>query len=319
MKKIIDDEQMIIEISDLYYNQDVKQSDIAKRFQISRPTVSKMLQLAKKYGIVKVQISNVMDRNYFKLERQLEERYNLKDVIIVNTKKDAYDQKDELGKATAIYLSRVIQEGDTIGISMGTTLSHVAKFVNQAIRYPNVTFIPLIGGVGQVKADLHANFLAESLAKAHGGQFLPFHAPAVVSRHQTKMELLKEDSVCRVFEKMQHINIALLAIGNLASDATASKAGYYSYEQLKVLKERGAVGDVCMRFYDKHGNTKVFQSNQNVIAVELEELKGKSKIITIFAGIEKVYSAHGLLKGGLTDTIILDYECALALYDIEES
>ncbi|MFI3174687.1 MAG: sugar-binding transcriptional regulator [Bacillota bacterium] len=317
MKKIIDDEQTLIEISDLYYNQDLTQSEIAKRFQISRPTVSKMLQLAKKYGIVKIQISNVMDRNFFKLERKLQEKYNLKEVIIVNTKEDATEQKDELGKATAIYLSRIMKEDDIVGVSMGTTLSHIAKFVNHTVPYSKVTFIPLVGGLGQIEADLHANILAESLAKAYGGQFLPFHAPAVVSRYQTKMELLQEDSVRCVFEKIKKISIALLAIGNLASDSTILKAGYYSESKFQRFKEQGAVGDICLKFYDIHGNMNQFKSNENVIAVDFEELKEKSYTVALFAGVEKVFAAYGLLKGKLTNCIILDYECAKALYEME--
>ncbi len=318
MKKIVDDERRIIQICDMYYNQEKTQSEIAKELQISRPTVAKMIAVAKECGIVKIMISSVSGRNYFDLERKLEEKYQLKEVIIVDTKEDEQEQKDELGKAAAMYLSRIMREGDVIGVSMGSTLGHIAKFVDQKLPYKNVTFLPILGGVGQTKNDLHANFLAESLAKAYGVDCLYFHAPAVVSRVQTKTELMKETSIQTVLNHIRKMNIVLLAIGNLEYTSTMLKAGYYSNEVLDRHKKQGAVGDICMKFYDADGNMEDFEINQNVISTKFSELKEKPYTITLFTGVRKVRAVYAALKGKLTNTIILDYATAKALFSMED-
>ena len=48
----------LVEISRLYYERDLTQAEIAKRMNISRPAVSKLLQEARLRGIVKIDIKS---------------------------------------------------------------------------------------------------------------------------------------------------------------------------------------------------------------------------------------------------------------------
>lgn len=314
MKKIIDDERVILRVCDLYYNYDKKQSDIAKELGISRPTVSRMLSMAKEKGIVKIIISDLSGRSYFELERKIEEKFDLKCVIIVSKKNDAFEQKDEIGKATAEYLTRIVKEGSVVGVSMGTTLTHVAKFIDSRIYYRKLMFVPLLGGVGQIETELHSNYVAESLAKKFGGRSILFHSPAVVSRFETKEALLNEDSIKRVFKKIENLDIAIVGIGTLHNDSTILKAGYYSEKLLKELKENGAVGDICLRFFDKYGDSSHMEINDNVVGVSLNRLKTVPYSIGVACGIEKADSIIGALKGKLVNVLIIDEECAQEVY-----
>ena len=54
MRKVIDDPRLMVRVCDLYYNQGISQQQIAKDLNLSRPTVSRVLALAREQGIVKI-------------------------------------------------------------------------------------------------------------------------------------------------------------------------------------------------------------------------------------------------------------------------
>ena len=147
-KNIIEDERMMLRVSDMYYNKNMSQQDIANKLSISRPTISKLLSAAR--------------------EQLLEEKYDLKEVFIVETLEDTAETKALMGKAAAQYLSRIIRDGDVIGVTMGTTVAQIAPHANNSY-HSNLTFVPLIGGIGTVATELHSNYIAESMARAFGG------------------------------------------------------------------------------------------------------------------------------------------------------
>ena len=54
MRKQDDKISRLVNIARLYYEEDKTQSEIASRYQISRPMVSKLLEEARKLGIVTI-------------------------------------------------------------------------------------------------------------------------------------------------------------------------------------------------------------------------------------------------------------------------
>ncbi|MGL4549375.1 MAG: sugar-binding transcriptional regulator, partial [Eubacterium aggregans] len=67
-KNIIDDERMMLRVSDLYYNHRLGQQDIALNLGISRPTISKLLKAARDVGIVQITVSDINGRKHYQME-----------------------------------------------------------------------------------------------------------------------------------------------------------------------------------------------------------------------------------------------------------
>jgi deoxyribonucleoside regulator len=318
-KNIIDDERMMLRVSDLYYNHDMSQQDIAKKLNISRPTISKLLKSARDIGIVQITVADLTGRKYYQLEQRLEEKFGLKEVFIVESSESADETKRAVGTAGVMYLSRIIREGDTVGVSMGTTLSALSTVASQIQKtfYSNLTFVPLIGGIGTVENDLHCNNIAESMAKAFGGYYFPIHAPAMVSRIKTKTELMKENSIHRVFKKASHLNIALVGIGYPDADSTIIKTGYFTQEMIAALRKENICGDICMNFYDETGNIDNYEYNQKVIGINIASLRNVPYSIGICCGAKKMPAIHGAINGGFINVLITDYSAAAALDSLE--
>ena len=205
MKKISGDLRLIYKCCTLYYEDQLSQQEIAKVLEISRPTVSRLLKEAKEREIVKIEINHQCNSGFHSLEREAEKKFGLKEVIIVSDKNDAYNQKLEIGNATAKYLERTLKNNDYVGVSMGTTIKEIARFVDYN-ESSNITFIPLIGGVGQVGIDIHPNQIVMELAKAFNGNIKLLHAPAVLSDKNVKENLKQDKGIKEILEEIQSLH-----------------------------------------------------------------------------------------------------------------
>lgn len=135
MKKIVDDWRLIYKVCSLYYEDDMRQQEVSDYLGISRATVSRMLQKGKESGIVRVEVINPVQFSYNKLEKALERKYGLKEVIVVES--SALDTKTEsvsrMYERAALYLSQFFKDGDWIGVTMGHTLHNIVK-TNPGVR-----------------------------------------------------------------------------------------------------------------------------------------------------------------------------------------
>ncbi|PKM48165.1 MAG: transcriptional regulator, partial [Firmicutes bacterium HGW-Firmicutes-6] len=267
MKKVVDDERLMVKICEMYYNQDINQKLIAKELGLSRPTVSRILQNARERGIVKIIIDPIFGNNYVDLEKKLESRYGLKEVFIVDMKQDNRDQKDELAKATANYLERLIKDDTIIGVSMGSSIGQIYRFVSKGTS-KRVTFIPLIGGIGHLGMELHSNTIVEALAKAFGGVSYLLHAPARVTGVKIKEELMKEPDIRRIIKMGDGLDVAVVGIGVPNRGSAIMATGYYDEKDMEIMRQKNVVGDVCMQFFDINGSTEAFEADNCVIGVD---------------------------------------------------
>lgn len=194
MRKVIDDPRLMVRVCDLYYNQGISQQQIAKDLNLSRPTVSRVLALAREQGIVKISISNVDAVEHWELERKLEKEYGLQEVIIVGENSSEDKMKEALGEAAARYLEYTIKDRNTVGVSMGSTLYEVISHVMHP-EAKRVTFVPIVGGVGRVRMELHANSLAESLSRIYDGKFVPLHARACFKQEYSRGAFERRDFI----------------------------------------------------------------------------------------------------------------------------
>lgn len=315
VKKVVDDERLMVKICEMYYNQELNQKIIAKELGLSRPTVSRILQNSKERGIVKIIINPIFENNYVDLEKKLEMQYGLKEVFIVETKGDNRDQKDELARATANYLERLVKDDTVVGVSMGSSIGQVYRFVSKGLS-KKATFIPLIGGIGHLGMELHSNTIVEAMAKAFGGSFFLLHAPARVSSVSMKTELMKEDDIRQIIKKTDSLDIAVVGIGVPNRGSAIMATGYYNEKDMEKMRSKNVVGDVCMQFFDVTGNTEPFEVENNVIGMDIKKLRKVPHSIGVASGMEKAEAIKGAIRGGYVNVLVTDIECGKKLLDI---
>ena len=312
MKKIVTDVRLMIKVCDMYYNQNLNQQKIASALAISRPTVSRLLSSAREEGIVKISISNLEEIRYWELERQLEDRYGLREVLIADSPENESEEFDLLGSLAAHYVVSKIKAGNIVGVSMGRTLRRMIDHIDHP-DVADVTVVSMIGGLGDLRTELHSNSIAESLARVYDGTFIPLHAPARVSTRKMRDDLMKEGSLSRAVQYIKHIDVALLGIGYPNEYSSIAATGYFEEEDVERLKAKVVAGDICMQFYDINGSTAPFRTENNVVGADIRTLHRIPLRVGIAGGEEKFPSICGAVRGKYINVLITDITCARML------
>src|SRR5687768_9498309 len=155
---LVDQYRLLGRIARLYYEQDLTQLEISKRLRLSRQKVQRMIQQAKARGVVRISIAPLVG-TFANLEEGLESRFNLREVVVVETTSpdDQQTISREIGTAAADYLLRVIKPDERVVISWGSTVKAMVDALSgQSQRIDNVTVIQGLGGLGNPGHESHA-------------------------------------------------------------------------------------------------------------------------------------------------------------------
>ncbi|MDF2563771.1 MAG: Sorbitol operon transcription regulator [Massilibacillus sp.] len=320
MKKIIDDTRLIYKCCSLYYEDEMSQQGICDYLGISRPSVSRMLKLGKDQGIVKIEVVSPYNFTFGKLERELEKKFSLREVIVVDSsplETGTERISSNLGEETLNFLSRTLDEGEVVGVSMGMTLQNVIR-AKSAIDEPiECTFVPIVGGVGQSRVDIHSNYIASEFSKLFHGECVQFFSPAVFSNVTILEGFLNEKAVRNIFNIYKSVTTVIMGIGITQRGAsTLLETGYIDENELDSFVKDGAVGDISLQFFDKNGSTEKFRKfNQRVAGMPIEQLKKVPKRIGIAGGSHRADAVLGAIHGGFVNILITDIDCARLLID----
>lgn len=311
-----DDRRTMAKIATLYYFEGWTQAKIAKKYNVSRPVISKVLQKAKDNGIIEIYIKDENIHN-IELERKLEKKFNLKEAIVVSTQNVSKEMINKtVGVASASYIKRIMDDHPRIGISWGTTIASVVEEFPY-IKKENAYIVPLVGGMGTKGVQIHVNQLAYELAKKVNGTCTYLYAPAMVKTKELRNRLIETEDIASVLHEGTNVDLALVGIGTPYSHSTMKEIGYLNEDEIENLNQLGIVGDIGSKFFDYNGNEHLFDLNERVIGIELEQLKQIKKVVGIAYGAYKADSIYAALKNSYINVLITDDAAAEKILEIE--
>jgi DNA-binding transcriptional regulator LsrR (DeoR family) len=107
--------------------------------------------------------------------------------------------------------------------------------------------------------------------------------------------------------QLDRVTVALVGIGALEpSRLLASSGNVFAPRELDKLRRKGAVGDVCLRFFDATGAPIQSDMDERVIGMTLEQLRAVKKTIGIAGGRRKYEAILGALRGRWVNVLITD-------------
>lgn len=297
--------RMMTKVATLYYFDGWTQAKIAKKYGVSRPVISKVLQRSRDEGIVEIYIK---DENIhtIEFEQLLEQKYNLQEAIVVSTANLSKEMiLKSLGKAAASYISNNIKDHMKLGISWGRTLASVVEeFPFQ--KRKSMLIVPLVGGMGRNNVQIHANQLAYRLANKVNGDCTYLYAPAIVETSELKERLIESEDISSVLQEGKNVDMAVIGIGNPYKESTMKEIGYVKKDDIEELKSSGVIGDINSKFFDSSGKQTKISLNERVIGIDLEELKEINKVIGVVNGEHKVECTKTALAKDYIDVLITD-------------
>ncbi|HWQ11483.1 MAG TPA: sugar-binding transcriptional regulator [Roseiflexaceae bacterium] len=309
-----DELRLIAKVARLYYEHGVRQTDIAAQLDLSQTTVSRLLKRAEEEQIVRITVSVPLGA-YTELEEELEAAYGLKEAIVVDTGEDDEQILRDLGAAAAYYVETTLKPGEVIGISSwSATLLAMVDAMHPLPRSSSAQVVQILGGVGNPAAEVHAAHLTRRMATLTrgGATFLP--APGVAGSAETA-RIYHEDPFVRAATALfDQVTLALVGIGAVEpSKLLASSGNIFSVEELRLLRERGTVGDICLRFFDQEGRPVLTPLDERVIGMRLEQLRQVPRSVGIAGGRRKLAAIRGALAGRWVNVLITDQHTAGAL------
>lgn len=305
--------RLLYRVAQAYYVRELTQREIAERFSLSRPKVSRLLKEARDKGVIDIVLvpppGDLAD-----LEDELEAMHGLDEVVLVAAPdpSNVASVSRKLGPAGAECLIRSLKDGQTLAMSWGTTLLSVIDALPTR-SWPNLRVVQMLGGLGDPAADSHGVDLTYRMAEALGAKPRPVLSPGVVRSSEIRDALLDDPQVRDVLNLAAAADVAIVGIGVPIPGSVVMQAGIFSKKEMRELKREGSVGDVALRFLDASGEVVSHEINDRIVGLDVEAIKGVPRVIGVAGGKAKLDVIRATLLGGLLDVLVTDRATALAL------
>ena len=303
---------LLTKIARMYHEQGLRQPEIADRLHISQSRVSRFLKEAVAIGVVRT-IVIAPSGVYPDLEDAIRDRYGLTDVVVAEP---ANDQESSiisaLGTAGAAYLETTLSPSDRVGISSwsSTLIATVDAMIPRTVRRAD-SVVQVLGGVGNPTVQVQATRLADRLARVTGASPRFLAAPGVVASAELREALLQDEYISQVADAWRTLTVLLVGVGSLQPSPLLKDSGnVVSLEEMEALRTSGAVGDVCLRFFDANGDLVDSPLNGRVLGISVDELRAVPRKVAIAGGPRKHQAIRAALEGGWIDVLITDVATA---------
>lgn len=305
------DDETILRIAQMRYDQRMPQNEIARALDISESTVSRALKAAMDLGFVEIQISPTGLRD-FALERRLAQAYGLDFAVVVQPRAGGAGIADVLGRAVARVVEDRVSQGSVVGVSDGDTVAAIAAAARRA-KTSDVDVVSLIGGVGAPQIPSHSSEVCRTIANGLGARAWQLPVPAIVDSAEAAAHLLQTSTVSTVFELMKRATIALVGIGEISPQATVFRHGVIPIDRIGKIVAAGAVGTICGWFYGADGRVIPTEFDDCTLSVSPTVLKSVPTRLGVATHAEKAAAIRAAIVGGWINAVGLDTETAEAL------
>lgn len=317
---IKNDSALAYRIARYYYMDNLSQSEIAQMEQISRSTVSRMLDKARASGMVNIEIVMPVSPLIERMETELKKALGLKKVIVVPASvNECNENTDEmvimdLASIAATHLTELLGGSKVIGLGWGRTLYNTAGFLPFAERNKNRLFVPLVSNYS-----VHNRFLQTSTIVSRYGErfgadtyYLNISGVKKVGEHRTESELMNIKQLEQYWSRMD------AAIVSLGAPLINAKNPYES-EVKEFSRGKDAnreCGELISQLYYANGESHVMGWEIEVVTFPLDKLKKIKNVICISGGVGKAMPNIQAARNGYYKTLITDHLTAQAMLDI---
>lgn len=305
--------RLLTKVARMYHERGMRQPQIAAQLHVSQPRVSRLLKQAVSLGIVRTTVASPRGV-YAELEEALEQAYGLREVVVADTEEvtDEQDLTPALGAAAAVYLETTLTGGDRIGISSwSSTLLATVEAMHPRPTQVAEQVVQVLGGVGKVTAQTHATRLTGRLAQLTGADAIYLPAPGLVGSADTRRALVADPNIASVLSAYEQLTTILAGIGSLEPSPLLRESGNaIAEDEQSELRALGAVGDVCLRFFDESGRHVASSLDDRVLGIGAEALRAVPRTIAVAGGQRKYTAIRAALRGRWVNVLVTDLHTA---------
>ncbi|KAA0691945.1 sugar-binding transcriptional regulator [Neorhizobium sp. P12A] len=306
------------EIAALYYLQEVTQEDLARRYNMSRSRISRVLKRAREMGIVSIQV-RANPNLAWKFEAEFQRRFGLNKLLVAINQPTEEEQRNTTGALVAAYLDQILTDGMTVAVGMGRNVASITEAPSSATPR-KLLFAPSIGGSVHGAAALNPDHIARRLEQRFGGHAKTLYAPAIVATRELKEALLRNETVKETLDCARRADVALVGLGDLSEDSNLIRMGLFTPQELTQARVAGTVGDVMGHdFISIDGRSLGGMIEGRVIGLGLQELRNINNVIAIASEATKTAIILGALRTGAINTLATSLANAAAVIALDDA
>jgi DNA-binding transcriptional regulator LsrR (DeoR family) len=301
---------MMARVARHYYLEDRSKSDIADELRISRFRVARLLDAAKRAGVVSIRIESPAGVNT-ELSVELQRVYGLAHAVVIDVEDDDPESlRRRLGEVAAEVLQDIVGTDDVLGLAWARSL----RGIGQAIKtLPPCPVVQLTGALsGPDGSDVLE--LVRRVAAASGGAPHVFYAPLVAPDAASARALRRQPEVARAAELAGKVTIAAVGIGAW-EPGLSTIYDMIDAESRKRAKSLGTVGEISGALINAGGGPVQTPLTRRIIGVTGEQLDRIDTVISVAYGKDKAGAVGAALRGGLVNGLITHAGLARALLD----
>lgn len=308
--------RLMARVARMYHEHGMRQADIAAELHVSQPRVSRLLKRAVEVGIVHTIVS-LPAGVHTDLEESLEAAYGLGQAVVVDAGGPSDDVTPALGAATAEYLAATLIGGDTVGISSWSASLLAAVNAMRPFRSPVVdSVVQVVGGLGDPRVQMLAARLIGQFASTTGAEPVFMPTPGVLGTASARDSLMADSTVTSVMGLWPRLTVALVGIGSVEPSELLRMSGNVLGEpERAALETAGAVGDICLRFFDAEGRPVSTELNDRIVGIAAKDLRQVPRRIAVAGGPRKYAAIRGALLGEWVNVLVTDMHTAQRLID----
>lgn len=308
----VETQRLLVKVARLYHTHGMRQTDIARRLQISQSRVSRLLTQAEEMSIVRTIVA-APRHIHAALEEAVEHAYGVAEVHVVDSVgDDEVELTRDLADALATHLQELAFDASVIGFtSWSKTLRQTVERL-QPLRTHANRIVETVGDIGPPTLQYEAAKATQRLAALTGAEPVFLRAPGVVPSVEIRDLLLDHDSYARAtLSELDDLDLLLVGIGSGAPDPTLPPGNYFfTTDQLERLRAAGAVGEVCLRFFDTDGKVVDLGDEDLVIGITAGQLRAARRRWAVAGGSRKHVAIRAALRGGWVDALMTDVATA---------
>jgi deoxyribonucleoside regulator len=331
--RLLANEHFLRKVSYMYYEDGHSQETIAEIELCSRQTVSKALQKAKEWGIVRISIVPDLRTGYLRnLSRDVRRKLNLEDLELVpgrpfeNIRVDETldDVVAEIAKAAADYLDQLLTDSDILAVSGGRTfMRNVVRYLHPVRPLPHLRVVSTLGFVEPRTSPGDANLVAYDIARAYCASHTWHPIPAFVPGKipGVSLEAIMEENTRilvtgQAIELGEKANVVMMGLWPPHTNNEVILKGILSREQINAIEAFHPAVDINHWVFDAEGrciNELMDPPPYHITGFPIPRLKKKisnegSKVILVAgAGPSYVPAIRAALKAGIANILVTDH------------
>lgn len=292
------DKNLMFEAAVLYYEKKHTQQEIANALNLSRQTVSKLLNDAIKENIVEIKINNPKS-TCREIEKEICEKFGIRECSVCSVSNSNNSLRYlETVKLAVQHITPILQKGDMkIALSWGRTVQEFIKSLPDIKTSGNIVF-PLFGATEDQNSYFSSNELSRRMADKIGADFKCALFPYLLENNQDYDAIINMSFYKKMKELWENADIAIVGIGNTDIYNVFGKT--FGYNQ----NHQNIVGDIATHFFYENG--KVKKLYENTLCASADDIKKAKTTVAIASGDDKAVAISGALKTNLIDHLITD-------------